>query len=401
MAVDKALLKQLKHSDPKERRKAIVALANTRDAAALEPLAEVERTDSEPKLREAAQKAQAYIRQYMDTVEKVRSGSDVDLSRHIPEHNVQRAKEYVEEAMSALTIGNNDKAAKALANALNTNPFLDKDPYFLGVVGSVFGTSAEQGLKLLLDQKGRDQYIKQARTEKAQKRKGEHQSKADDLPWSSMWLDLGIYGIVVAVITFLTPLVFLQVFGNALNIIISDPSTMMALDAESFQAINEMSSFITSLQTAGLPLWIALALVYGFIGVVSMLLYSGVIHLIATRVLQGVGTIRYMMSQVVPFYTMVTAVYFVAFVIIFALVSQGGALVMLCAGPLSFFGSLYVLFTSAGRIGKAYDFGTGKGCLSLFIASLGLAALSYGCSLASSSILLNAISSTMGASLGQ
>lgn len=401
MAVDKALLKQLKHKDPKERRKAIVALANTRDAEALVALGEIVVNDPEPKLREAATKAVDYIREYMQTIEEVKADSDVDLSRHIPERNLQRAKEYVEEAMSALTSGNNDKAAKALANALKSNPFLNKDSYFLGMVGSVFNTSAEEGLKMLTDQKGRDQFIKQSKTEKVQKRKGEHQSVAEDLPWSSMWLDLGIYGVVTAVVTFLTPLVLLQVFSNTLKMVTADPSIMASLDSESFESINEMSSFITGLQTIGLPLWIVFALVYGVIGIISMLLFSGIIHLISTKVLQGVGTVRYMMSQIVPFYTMVTAVYFVASIVIFAVVSQGGIIVMVCAGPLSFFGSLYILFTSAGRIGKAYDFGTGKGCLSLFIASLGLTALIYGCSLASSSILLNAISSAAGASLGQ
>lgn len=396
MAVDKALLKQLKSKDPKERRKAIVALANTRDPDALSALGGIIVGDPEPKLREAATKAVEYIRQFMQTIEEAMSDSDVDLSRHISEKNVQRAKEYVEDAMSALTSGNNDKAAKALANALKTNPFLDKDSYFIGMVGSVFNTSAEEGLKMLVDKSGRDQFIKQSKTEKVQKRKGEHQSIADDQPWSGMWLDLGVYGVVTAVVTFLAPLVLLQVFGNILKMIVDDPSMMASLDFQSSRSLNEMSSYITGLQTVGLPMWIVFALVYGIIGIISMLLFGGVIHLISTKVLQGVGTIRYMMSQIVPFYTMVTAVYFVASVIIFAVVSQGGVIVMLCAGPLMFFGSLYVLFTTAGRIGKSYDFGTGKGCLSLFVASLGLAALSYGCSLASSSILLNAISSALG-----
>ena len=56
-------IQQLKSPDPEQRRQAIVALANTRDPAALAPLAAIYRGDPEPALREMALKAGRYIRQ--------------------------------------------------------------------------------------------------------------------------------------------------------------------------------------------------------------------------------------------------------------------------------------------------------------------------------------------------
>jgi hypothetical protein len=91
---------------------------------------------------------------------------------------------------------------------------------------------------------------------------------------------------------------------------------------------------------------------------------------VATKLLRGGGTMRYTMCQILPFYSMTSMVMFVWWCIGMGMLASGAGIIgLLCMSPSSFFG-LYTFFKLAGKIGSAYDFGTGKGCLSVILASI-------------------------------
>ncbi len=114
------------------------------------------------------------------------------------------------------------------------------------------------------------------------------------------------------------------------------------------------------------------AVVDGLVSAVFMLVLAFLIHQLAVRVFKGHGTMPYMMSQLVPFYSLMMPVFFIWSCIVMGMISVGAGLIGLLCVPLMALASIVVFFKSAGRIGAAYDFGAAKGCLSLVIGSLAL-----------------------------
>src|SRR5512134_3316481 len=117
MAVDKKLLKQLKDNDPKVRRKAIVALADSRDLAALAPLNDVLKNDPEPKLREVAQRAIIHLREQAERATAFAASAEAKNGAERPvvvsEKDKQRAKGFVEESMSMYLAKDMAKATRS------------------------------------------------------------------------------------------------------------------------------------------------------------------------------------------------------------------------------------------------------------------------------------------------
>jgi hypothetical protein len=110
----------------------------------------------------------------------------------------------------------------------------------------------------------------------------------------------------------------------------------------------------------------------GIIGVLVMFILGFLVHQLATKLLKGNGTMIFMMSQLVPFYSFMTPVFFIWACILLGMVSVGAGTFSLLCLPIMGLANLVVFFKAAGRIGKAYDFGALKGCLSLVIASFAL-----------------------------
>src|SRR5689334_24937594 len=106
MAVDAKLLKQLKNNDVKERRKAIVALADCRDSGGIKPLEDAAQNDSEPKLRELASRAAQHLQEQVSKAasraaspEPVYQG-EAQKEIRVTEKQMKRGRDYVDEAMS-------------------------------------------------------------------------------------------------------------------------------------------------------------------------------------------------------------------------------------------------------------------------------------------------------------
>jgi hypothetical protein len=395
MAVDAKLLKQIKHNDPKERRKAIVALADCRDVAAVKPLEEVANNDSDNKLRDLAARAASHLREQVEKA-KVRAsnpepvyGGEQPVIR-VSEKQMARAREYVESAMSMIVAKDNAKAVKALAKALEIDPSLQNDQYFLSLASTLFNTSNEEAIKRLRSGEERGNFIKAQEKGKVDKRKTDHKSKATEIGWSSAAFDLGIYAVVVIIITFLAPIVFAQIMGRAVEY--QRSLSPDKYKEETIKVSRQVEELVKDLQTQGVgPLAVA-AVANGVGSVISMVVLCFLIHLIASKALGGNGTMPFMMSQLVPFYSLMTFVFFVWSLLLMGTVAIGAGLFgMLCA-PIMALAAFVVIFKSAGKIGSAYDFGSAKGCISL---AVGLIVLSVASSVISSLIFGAALNNAM------
>ncbi len=378
MALDKRLLKQLKDKDPKVRRKAIVALADSRDMAALGPLEQVASSDPEQKLRDLAVRAQNHLKEQVARKEKPAEPEPAHSSSaaapKVSEKEAARAKGYMDEALSYYIAKDLSKATSSLSKALRVNPALKNESYFLSLAGDVLNADPEEAVRILLDSNRRGEFVNTSRKSQKQKKKDEHYGKTAELSWSAVFFDLGIFSAVTAVITFLMPLVFVQMINQTI-------AYQMGLSPEQMEQASlilpqEIVSLNEAVATIGIPIFLIVAVITAVTSAISMLIQGGAIHLVATKLLGGVGTMPYMMCQILPFYSMTSLILFVWWCIAMGMLAIGAGIIgALCMAPMALAG-FYILFKVAGKIGAAYDFGSAKGCLSLILASVLLSLIS-------------------------
>ncbi len=394
MALDQKLLKQVRDKDPKVRRKAIVALADCRDAAALEVLDNAARTDADEKLRALAARAQAHLKEHVDRSEKVAANpeaykDDPALKPRISDKDKARAKAAMDEALSYYIAKDNAKATKCLIKAVVANPLLKEDSYFLSMAGNILNVPQDDAMQVLFDNTKRNDYIVSSKQAVIQRKKNEHYASTNELTWMAVWFDLGVFAAVTAVITFLLPLVFVQMIGRTIEY--QSTLTFEQRQEESMLIPADMIAFNDAVSTVGIPIFLAVALGTAAATAVSMLLQGGAIHLIATKLLGGTGTMRYMMCQILPYYSMTSLVLFVWLCIAMGIIAVGAGIIgLVCLAPMAL-ASLVIVFKVAGKIGAAYDFGAGKGCMALVISSIALALVSSPVTM----IIQNAFSSWM------
>ncbi|MEO8606898.1 MAG: HEAT repeat domain-containing protein [Chloroflexota bacterium] len=368
MAVDAKLLKQLKNKDAKERRKAIVALADCRDSAAIKALEDAAQNDSEPKLRELASRAAQHLQEQVSkAASRAASPEPVyggEKEIHVSEKQMRRGREYVDEAMSMVVAQDSAKAVKALAKALQIDPSLKNDQYFLSLASGQFNTSNEEAVRRLMSGEERGNFIKSQEQGKVLKRKTDHKSKAQEIGWASAAFDLTIYAVVVAIITFLAPIVFSQLMSKAIDY-------QKALTPEKYQAetvkvsSRQIEKALKDFQTQSPAPLVIGAVVNGVASALSMVILCLLIHVVASKLLGGNGTMPFMMSQLVPFYSLMTPVFFIWLCLLVGTISIGAGMFGVLCAPIMALAALVVVFKSAGRIGTSYDFGSAKGCMSL------------------------------------
>lgn len=397
--IDPKVIKQLKSKDANKRRQAIGMLADSREMAALKHLEDIAQNDPDEKLRKLAVRAQDHLRKQVDKSRQranaVAAGEASSLPVTVTEKDSQRARAFTEEALSMYIEGDNAKAAQRLVKALEANPNLKNDNYFLGIAGNVLEVPQEHALTVLADGGKRADFISQSRRGKVEKRKKKHRETAEVMGWSSVSFDLGIYGVVVAVTTFLMPFVFTQLIGRAIEY--QTGLTVEELAQESVQFGSTFSDLNQWLSGVGIVVFLVAALVLALLSIVGMLIYTGALHLIATKMLRGVGTMPFMLSKVVPFYSTLTGIMFIWSIIAMALSATGAALIGgICMLPLGLV-VLYQMFRLGGRIGEAYDFGAGKGCMTLIVANIIIGLISTIPGLIAQNLIAQAILNSLGA----
>ena len=234
--------------------------------------------------------------------------------------------------MSMVVAKDNAKATKALAKALQTDPGMREDQYFLSLVSSLFNTSNEEAIKKLMSGDERGQFIKAQQQGKVQKRKDDHATKAREIGWSSAIFDLTIYAVVVGIITLLAPIVVTQLVVRTNEYQLSLPA--VKYQEETVKYSRDVVRAAEDIQEQGIGPLIIPAVFNGLGSVVSMVVLCFLIHLFASKILGGNGTMPFMMSQLVPFYSLMTPVFFIWSCIVLGMISIGAGLIGLLCVPL-------------------------------------------------------------------
>lgn len=428
------LIQQLKDPDPAVRRNAIRELGRSKNPTALRSLAVIIHEDPDPELREYARKAGQYIRQQMQKQTRPRiepfqksSSEDIDLDpdsptarykrlleserRLVEERQRQqerdnvvtqpvveqetetskepdgprtasgvllvrgrkytvskpdqdRAKQYIDAALSLNIDGNNAKAMSSLAQAISLNPNLINDGYFNNVAAAVTGADGDAALQLIVDRNERKRFTESAVREQKERRVEEHMSEAKQATWTDVGFEITLFMLIVIIGPVLALLVTSE---SSKNLIVN-----LAEDSELRAALQPLVDYLSGTSIIGF------AVVSGISGIISLLIQTALVHYSA-KFLGGTGTWRHLIRVLIGFYNKwLPILFFLSYITIaFAFFSQFSP-VVLCFTVVLVILSLYVSSQTSGKIGEAYDFGAGKGCLTLVISSLVILVINAG-----------------------
>ena len=382
------LINQLRSPDPGQRRRAIIALANSKDPAALNPLAAVYRTDPDPELRELALKAGRYNKQPAGAEEPpaqtpsavaVPTGGTVaaelgaspriiPLKPSVSARDAELAKNYLDSATTYHLEGDRARAVENLGKALSLNPELRKDSFTANLMMTLTGRSVQEAMPLLIHPDRRAELIASLGGKRKLRKQQTHGKDADKATWDNVMMDLGIYWLVVT-------LALIAIFVFVMKAIQDMVEAMPSATNADFDA----------LFSAGVIGLVMLAVLYGIISVLTLLVQGVAIHAAATYVLAGDGTLVYLYRRMVPFMTVVMLAFSAVFV---CLVVFSSATEVWCLVPMMIaFGTVGVVYYMSKLVGEVYGFGMESGCGAILIGGVLLAALSYAADYALLSLL--------------
>lgn len=392
-------LDQLKSSNPEVRREAIIALGKLKDPAALGALADIYRNDPDPELRDLALKAGRYIRSAAaDTHSATAStatpatpslDSDANVIETMPEvpvkaSNVEKAKGYFNQALDFQVRNMPEKAIEALGKAIEANPNLRNDSMFVNLAMDVTNMGSGAAIRMLSDPLARREFIQSGTADYTDlpkpKRKGKPQVVAEEVSWGAALIDLTIYALVNGALVFIGALVAFEALMTVMFTAMPAAAGMQA------PGVNTMS--------VSLPVALLYGLVYGVFQAIGLLIYDTAVHIVATTVMGGAGTLAGLVRKTTIFFTILIPIgTLIQFLPLLAL-NNPDLDGLFQAISLLFFGGALVY--SGTLTGRAYQFGTMRGCVSIFVGVITLIVLSVCCVFALGSTLAQIVQNTGG-----
>ncbi len=405
---DPRLLDMLKNPDAAKRKAAIQALARGKDPEVIPYLERVADYDEDDSIRDIAEKAIVYInrnnpdnttrpalepKRQPSSASSPVSSSD-SYAEEIPMGNAptmvspaeeERARRLLSNALDLNMRDQNAKATKAVIEAFKANPNLKDDAYARGVASTTTGLHVAEAVARVLDgsaaslfdpkkpvkgKRGGDSAVGDLPTRDSDGREAGEEKEAT---FGGAMVDTLIYGIISAIITGGSWLVFLYVLLPSLPPDLMNRQMSPELNITFGQYINILSAGTTeSILLSSLGTLISTIL--------STIFYAGIIHWVATSFLSGEGSFSAMLQRMSVFYTIYTIIATIAIAIAVFLLFNANAdtaqIILSGAGIFAIGFSIYSIWGLSVRIGKTYDFGTGKGCLSIIISIIVLTVLS-------------------------
>jgi hypothetical protein len=274
---------------------------------------------------------------------------------NVPEADQDRAKKYIDTALTLNMEGDNAKAMKNLTEGLSLNPNLINDAYFTNIAASVTGLDGDAAIQMIVDRDERKRFASAAEQVKKTRRVEQHLSEAKQSTWGDVWWELGIYSLIIIIGPILTTLVTAEMAKNFIN---SIPPNSAEISARIQKA---SASFATISFISLLPVGIT----SGIVGVGSLLLQTVLIHFVS-KSLGGIGTWRHLIQVLLGFYNKwVPIVFFISYITIAVAFVSYFSPIIFCFVIVLVILLLYILFNTSGKIGTAYDFGAAKGCMAL------------------------------------
>ncbi len=299
-----------------------------------------------------------------DAIEAEEQGkTELLRDRHhlITKEDERRAKHYLDAALTLNMTGDNARAMKNLMQALGLDPRLVKDTYFNSVATAVTHLDGDEAVQMIVDRSERQRFTQDATLNQKNRRVERHMDEAQQSTWTDFWFEWIIYALIVIIGPILATLVTSE---SATNLIKNFAQVSGELPAD----LQQMQTLITGLSESSL---LPIGIISGFTGVLSLLLQTVIIHLIAVGLLRGNGTWRHLVHVLLSFYNKwFPILFFLLYITIAAYFVSLGSPIILCLVLVLVIMALYVSGKTSGKIGEAYDFGGAMGCASLVLSSL-------------------------------
>jgi hypothetical protein len=356
------LIRQLQSPDPAERRNAIIALANTKDPAALKPLATVYRSDPDPALREMALKAGRYIHQQsepmqagpgpsMGAADDSAGASAAQIggtSEPVSKRKQQIAKGHLDAAVGFHTQGYTARAVESLGKALATDPNLIKSAIASNLAITLTDRPLKDAIPILTQPKLREAFVDRLGG-KAKLSAQQHGKGAETATWNNVLVDVFLYWLVLSLSTVAILLFSLQMLDDMLADMPSSTGDA-TFDAEEVDVFSLESLLVM----------IPSAMFSSAYSVVGLMVMGFAIHMVAMNVMNGRGTLVFLYRKIVPIMT-IAALLMAGFFVVLSLAGSWEA-VSLYFGTGMLVGFVVFFLVMSAQVGEVYDFGFTGGC---------------------------------------
>lgn len=421
------IAKLLKHNDPEQRRLAINWLARSDDPAALKLLAWAYKNDPDEELRNQARKGGKYLKQQLDEADNAgNSGSgtgallayrdkpkrghdtfddhndyaDDDFSDasyyteddYDADHEDEAplsdepldwdAKRSIDRAVDAHVEGQDAQALEHIIDALEVDRRARYSHQLLNVLASITDMNGEDALRALANPEERDAMLRAAGGSGG-RRVG---ASGDDPGWGTAWADIGIFTLV-------------NLAGLAILIVLVanrfTPLLVQFQDTFEYQQFmaevggeDVLGLFIDSLQETIIVL-LAIGAGYVLYVVLITMLQTFAIHFAAINFFGGQKPTSVTFSRMFEFQTIVSVVGYVGVLVLLGLLpntsiepylneeSSVYVTLFISLGCILPIGALSVPIIQSWVIGRAQQFGWGKGCLSTIVGGILYAVASW------------------------
>jgi hypothetical protein len=279
----------------------------------------------------------------------------------VSDHAVKAAKMAIEDTLSAQARGDVAKAIKSLKKAHRLNPGLISDTFFVSLATSLLNCDEADVSAALQDQTRAAEVVKSSDDQKTQASLAAHIEEVTNFRWTAVGLDVAIFGLIFA----LAPVLLTVILGESLRnwmILVSND------EAAPNEVLLDLAEFVGALDLRSL---VVLSMTLLVSGLLSLLVQCIAIHLSATRYLGGTGTLRYLMYKLISYFNRyMLTVFVVTFISIWLFISNGFVVGLLPVGGILALFSLLKFVKVGDRIGEAYKFSSGGGCVSVLVASI-------------------------------
>lgn len=376
--IDQQVVDMIDNPDPQVRADAVKKLARAGTQEAVQYLAAIYKTDSDPEVRELARKAGLYIKKKM-TEEKWTGGDgveddepdDVVQEIEVSPRAVESSKGLMDSAMNLHVAGDDDKAVEYIEKAFLQNPNLQNDPYYLQLAATVLGVKGDEVAEILLGD------VEYGRGGKAKRKR---KPREDDVSTEAVVIDLVIYFVVIATLVAVGMLLLISVLNGIFQEGIQSGEFAAAMSEEGFEPIDSemVMSVLSGFLQGGIVISVITGVITGIYSVIAWVMQLACMHFIATSMLGGDGTFKQLIHKTTGFFTVFTVAYTImSFLLIYVYVNgmlvedlstaMGPVSAMMCVLSI---GSLGYLFWFISALSKVYEYGKGSGCGTFILGSI-------------------------------
>lgn len=390
--MDSKILQLIESTDPLDRKKAIQMLAKMGGPEAIRTLGIIYKQDDDAEVKDLAIQAGKYIKKqqakevapvqpaaapFIEDDEEAEPQPEVDDSYEpvvVSEAKQSQARGMMDRALDLSMHGEKEKAVEAMMKAFKLNPNLRLDTYYMGIAMDVTGLDKNSTTRLLTDDPKSQK--------KKNKLKNDGSGDSEEVTWDTALIDLTLYYVVIVGIALVGILLSNRLFQ--MSPLYSDQAT---------RALGNLS----------LVMGLVVSLISGVLAVGALMFHYAIMHLLATAFLSGDGTYRGLIHHATTTVTVwagITGTISLAsnyFLYSNPQQSLQASMDFMASPifPITSVGSIVIaiafLIWFCVKIGENYEFGTGKGCVTVMGWFASMIAISCACYFTLFSVIANAI----------